>query len=168
MNTESVPVFAYSGQVARFDGPNRGSDTRCMTPVRQESPTAAGGKARKPAKGATTQRRVEAGAAGKPKKPTAARPGRKTGKSSASGTKVAQVRLQPEEVAALEAVVQRLNLSSTSEALREGLRLLVREAAETQAAEEIRTFYGDERVPLPAGVAPATEAELKAADEDLW
>ncbi|WP_433687515.1 hypothetical protein ACQP0I_31205 [Micromonospora carbonacea] len=37
--------------------------------------------------------------------------------------------------------------------------------AEERAAEEIRTFYGGEQAPLPAGVAPATEAELRAADD---
>jgi hypothetical protein len=96
------------------------------------------------------------------------RPTRGRGQDVLSFTKVAQVRLQPDEVAALEDVVRRLNLRSTSEALREGLRLLVREAAEVQAADEIRAFYAGEQVPLPDGVAPASEAELQAADEAQW
>ncbi|WP_405115315.1 hypothetical protein OG559_12425 [Micromonospora sp. NBC_01405] len=117
-----------------------------MTPVRQELPARASGKARKSAK------RSERG----------------KGRDAKAGTKVAQVRLQPDEVANLEMVVRHLNLGSTSEALREGLRLLVREAAEEQAAEEIRAFYNGEPAPRPAGVIPATEAELKAADDAQW
>jgi Arc/MetJ-type ribon-helix-helix transcriptional regulator len=85
-----------------------------------------------------------------------------------SATKVAQVRLRPDEMAALEAVVRRMNLASNSEALREGLRLLIREAAELEAADEIRTHYAGDPVPLPDGVAPATDAELRAADEARW
>jgi hypothetical protein len=71
-------------------------------------------------------------------------------------------------MAALQGVVRRLNLASTSEALREGIRLLVREAAEIEAADEIRTFYGDRPAPLPEGVSAPSAAELRAADEAQW
>jgi hypothetical protein len=49
------------------------------------------------------------------------------------------VRLQADEVVALQNAMRQLRLSSTSEALREGIRLLVREAAEISAAEESGT-----------------------------
>jgi Arc/MetJ-type ribon-helix-helix transcriptional regulator len=64
--------------------------------------------------------------------------------------------------------MRQLQLSSTSEALREGIRLLVREAAEIAAAEEIRSFYGERQASLPDGVAPATDQELAAADAEQW
>jgi hypothetical protein len=81
---------------------------------------------------------------------------------------VAQVRLQADELEALRNVMRQLHLSSTSEALREGIRLLVREAAEIAAAEDIRHFYGERPAPLPEGVVPATEQELAAADAERW
>lgn len=61
-----------------------------------------------------------------------------------------------------------MHLNSTSEALREGLRLLAREAAELDAAADIRAFYGGRPAPLPAGVIPPTEDELVAADDTTW
>lgn len=157
-----------------------------MTPVRQGPLAVPESEPRKPPRGAASARRAEATAAAALSRPTATTAStvetasgkaikkrgsaRRTREAQLAppSTKIAQVRLQPDEVAALETVVQRLKLSSTSEALREGLRLLVREAAEVQAAEEIRTFYEGEQVPLPYGVVPATEAELRAADETRW
>lgn len=159
-----------------------------MTSVRQELPTKTVGKARTPSRGTATSRRTEASGKAvtgrakgtrvaadgstttnkEAKKRGRPNPPRRTGRDIPSTTKVAQVRLQPDEAAALEAVVRRLNLGSTSEALREGLRLLMREAAETQAADEIQAFYEGKWVPLPDGVAPATEAELRAGDEAEW
>ncbi|MYV99574.1 hypothetical protein GT354_15015 [Streptomyces sp. SID3343] len=65
----------------------------------------------------------------------------------------------------LTRVMSTLGLASVSEALREGLRLLGREAAEVAAADEIRGFYGGEPAPLPEGVPAVTDAELAAADE---
>jgi hypothetical protein len=62
----------------------------------------------------------------------------------------------------------RLNLKSTSDALREGLRLLNREAVEVAAAEEIRAFYHGEFAPVPEGVAPVDHADLAAADGAEW
>jgi hypothetical protein len=84
------------------------------------------------------------------------------------GSQVAQVRLQADEMAALQTVMTQLRLSSTSEALREGIRLLIREASELSAAEEISHFYGGALAPVPDGVIPATEEDLKAADAALW
>ena len=92
----------------------------------------------------------------------------KAGGSAGRASRVAQVRLQADELEDLQKVMQQLHLSSTSEALREGIRLLVREAAEIAAAEEIRSFYGDRPAPLPAGVIPATEQELAAAVAEQW
>jgi Arc/MetJ-type ribon-helix-helix transcriptional regulator len=81
---------------------------------------------------------------------------------------VAQVRLQADELAALKRVMQQLRLPSTSEALREGLRLLIREADELAAAENIRHFYGDSPAPVPDGVVRATHDDLAAADAARW
>lgn len=83
-------------------------------------------------------------------------------------SRLAQVRLRADEVAALQEVMRTLELSSTSDALREGLRLLAREAAEVGAANELRAFYGGQPAPLPEGVTPASEAELQEADEMTW
>lgn len=88
---------------------------------------------------------------------------------SATGpSRLAQVRLRAEEMEALQEVMRTLDLTSTSDALREGLRLLAREAAELKAAEDIRSFYGGTPAPLPDGAAPATEAELTAAADARW
>lgn len=94
------------------------------------------------------------------------RPRRAAGNSGESV--LAQVRLRADENAQLRAAMERLNLTSTSEALREGLRLLTREAAEVAAAEEIRDFYHGEPAPVPDGVAPVDDADLAAADEAEW
>ncbi len=91
---------------------------------------------------------------------------RKQGDSGA--TSVAQVRLRPDELADLHQVMRTLQLGSLSEALREGLRLLSREAAEVAASQEIRDFYERAQAPTPEGVRPATEDELAAADETEW
>jgi hypothetical protein len=82
--------------------------------------------------------------------------------------KLAQVRLRPDEFEALQDVMRILHLESTSDALREGLRLLTREAAEISAADELRSFYQGRPAPLPDGAAPADEAELAAVDEMEW
>ncbi|MGJ3560095.1 hypothetical protein ACR6C2_21850 [Streptomyces sp. INA 01156] len=81
---------------------------------------------------------------------------------------MAQVRLRPDEMADLQQVMQTLQLHSLSDALREGLRLLSREATEVAAAQEIRDFYHGAQAPTPEGVAPATADELAAADETEW
>ena len=87
---------------------------------------------------------------------------------SATHSRLAQVRLRPDELDALEEVMRTLNLSSTSDALREGLRLLAREAAELGAADELRAFYGSQPAPLPEGTAPVNESELEEADQMRW
>jgi hypothetical protein len=83
-------------------------------------------------------------------------------------SEIVQVRLQTDEAAALRSVMRALNLSSTSDALREGIRLLIREAGDIAAANEIATFYGSAPAPLPDGVIEATEEELAAADAAEW
>lgn len=82
--------------------------------------------------------------------------------------KLAQVRLRADEVQALKGAMLTLHLGSTSDALREGLRLLVREAAEVGAAENIRAFYAGEAAPLPDAAPPPTPDELAAADDARW
>ncbi|MEU3095769.1 hypothetical protein ABZ690_13355 [Streptomyces sp. NPDC006967] len=94
------------------------------------------------------------------------RAGRKQGDSGA--TSVAQVRLRPDEMEGLQQVMQTLQLNSLSDALREGLRLLSREATEVAASQEIRDFYGGDQAPTPEGVSHATEDELAAADATEW
>lgn len=107
--------------------------------------------------------------AGKPaKKAGRDRRGRNPSASALGPSRLAQVRLRADEMEALQEVMRTLNLSSTSDALREGLRLLAREAAEVGAAKEIRAFYQGQPAPLPEGVAPASDAELEAADETQW
>jgi hypothetical protein len=83
-------------------------------------------------------------------------------------SRVAQVRLRPDEMRDLHTVMRTMHLTSTSDALREGLRLLAREAAEIDAATEVRAFYGGEPAPLPDGVTEPTEDELAAADAVQW
>ncbi|WP_406122072.1 hypothetical protein [Streptomyces sp. NBC_00989] len=104
----------------------------------------------------------------KPAKSGQYRPSRLPAGSYTSSTEVAQVRLRPDEMADLRLVMQSLNLASVSDALREGLRLLSREAAEVAASEEIRAFYQGDAAPLPTGALPATAEELEAADEFEW
>ncbi|MGK5446388.1 hypothetical protein [Streptomyces radiopugnans] len=100
---------------------------------------------------------------------SATRTSRERQKQGGSGaTSVAQVRLRPDELADLQQVMQTLDLHSLSDALREGLRLLSREATEVAAAQEIRDFYHGAQAPTPAGVLPATADELAAADETEW
>ncbi|MFF1285442.1 hypothetical protein ACFVY4_32600 [Streptomyces sp. NPDC058299] len=111
------------------------------------------------ATGTTTNRRAS----------TAARPAQADPKQGGgNATSVAQVRLRPDELAELQQVMRTLDLHSLSDALREGLRLLSREATEVAAAQEIRDFYEGGRAPTPEGVRPATADELAAADETEW
>lgn len=83
-------------------------------------------------------------------------------------SRLAQVRLRDDEMQALEQVMRTLDLASTSDALREGLKLLTREAAEVGAAEEIRAFYREQHAPLPEGVVEPSDSELAAADDMRW
>lgn len=93
----------------------------------------------------------------------------KTGEAPAAGsaTRIAQVRLRADEMDALQVVMRTMHLNSTSDALREGLRLLAREASEIDAAADIRAFYAGS-APLPDGVAPVTDDDLAAADDVRW
>lgn len=139
-----------------------------MTPVRQNSSTRTDPRAataRKPTGQAATKAKTENRRSGQSVK---ASPARKQAGTRTGASHVAQVRLQADEMAALQAVMRQLRLPSTSEALREGIRLLVREASELAAAEEIRHFYGDAPAPVPDGVIRATEEELTAADAARW
>ncbi len=105
----------------------------------------------------------------KPAKKAAAKtPKRKPVNPALGPSRLAQVRLRSDEMQALEEVMRTLQLGSTSDALREGLRLLVREAAEVGAAQEIRAFYQEQPAPLPDGVVQPSDAELAAADEMEW
>ncbi|MFC8517804.1 hypothetical protein [Streptomyces sp. NPDC057257] len=117
---------------------------------------------RKAAKSAVTGKTTKSAASGQYRSP------RFPAGSYSSSTEVAQVRLRPDEMADLRLVMQSLKLPSVSDALREGLRLLSREAAEVAASEEIRAFYQGGPAPAPAGVLPATEEELTVADEIEW
>lgn len=79
-------------------------------------------------------------------------------------TRPAQVRLRPDELTRLAHSMRVLQITSTSDALREGLRLLEREAYEEEAAADIRAFYHNQPAPLPDGIAPIDEDEMAAAD----
>lgn len=102
------------------------------------------------------------------KKAAAQTPKRKPVTAGLGPSRLAQVRLRSDEMQALEEVMRTLHLGSTSDALREGLRLLTREAAEVGAAREIRAFYREQPAPLPDGVVQPSDAELAAADEMQW
>ncbi|MFE3544189.1 hypothetical protein ACFXK0_14595 [Nocardia sp. NPDC059177] len=111
-----------------------------------------------------TSVRQDAGKRAARKKNAASR----TAATSLGPSRLAQVRLRGDEVLALQEVMRTLRLDSTSDALREGLRLLAREAAEVGAAEEIRAFYADRQAPLPEGVVEPSDSELAAVDEMQW
>lgn len=81
-------------------------------------------------------------------------------------TRPVQVRLRPDELARLAHSMRVLQITSTSDALREGLRLLEHEAFEEEAATEIRAFYQNQPPPLPDGVVPIDEAEMAAANSE--
>ncbi|MET9393417.1 hypothetical protein ABZY20_23945 [Streptomyces sp. NPDC006624] len=117
----------------------------------------------------TRQATSTTGAPAKRRTATAARTRQTRRKQGDSGaTSVAQVRLRPDEMEDLQRVMQTLQLHSLSDALREGLRLLSREATEVAASQDIRDFYRGAQAPAPEGVVPATEEELAAADEAEW
>lgn len=77
---------------------------------------------------------------------------------------LAQVRLTDREWDELRATMRVLHIDSTSDALREAIRMLRREAAERSAAHEISSFYGGDPAPVPDGVLPVTREDLEAAD----
>jgi hypothetical protein len=109
--------------------------------------------------------------------PAAGKAGRATGRKHSKGqvtatasepSRLAQVRLRADEVETLQETMRVLHLDSTSDALREGLRLLARESAETAAAEQLHAHYGGQPAPLPDAVSAPSEDELQAADEYEW
>ena len=119
----------------------------------------------------TPVRQQREGLAKEPKavrKRTPSQPRARRSSADIGPSKLAQVRLRADEMDALRLVMRTLDLASTSDALREGLRLLAHEAAEVEAAQEIRAFYRNTTAPLPEGVAQPTEAELAAADDIEW
>lgn len=77
-------------------------------------------------------------------------PSTATSRRSGARDRLVHVRLCRADLDALHDVMRTLNLRSTSDALRVGLRLLAREAAEVRAADEIYAFFG-RRLAEPAG-----------------
>ena len=110
---------------------------------------------------ASTARKAGAGNTQKPSK-------RRAATTSSEPSRLAQVRLRADELENLQETMRVLHLDSTSDALREGLRLLAREAAETAAAEQLHVYYGGRPAPLPDAVTEPNEAELQAADDYQW
>jgi len=137
-----------------FDLGNNRGHTACMTPVRQSEGSDASGASMGPAEGSRGER--------------GGRRRRSSSQAALGRSRLAQVRLRTDELEALREVMRTLHIDSTSEALREGLHLLAREAGEVRAAEEIRAFYGDRPAPLPGGVLPPSDTELEEADEMQW
>ncbi|RKN11462.1 hypothetical protein D7319_05850 [Streptomyces radicis] len=71
--------------------------------------------------------------------------------------RLAQVRLQADEVEALHQAMRTLHRASTSEALREGV-----------APSRQGGGGGDPPAPLPEGALPPSEEEPREADETEW
>lgn len=140
-----------------------------MTPVRQPADARIGASTARSRKAKPAAAKSKAGERRGRQGVKAAPSGKQPGTRVGGGTsEVAQVRLQADEAAALRHVMHQLKLPSRSEALREAIRLLIREANEIAMAEEIRDFYGGAPAPLPDGVVAATEEELAAADAVQW
>ena len=139
------------------------------TEAKETSPVKARAKRSEPTAGRLTKERTAKGTKATKKAATSRRHAAPRSQEAASGAgRVAQVRLGPDEVAAMEQVMRALNLGSTSDVLREGLRLLARQAAEVAAAEELRDFYQGEPAPMPDGASAVTAEDLAAADEAEW
>ncbi|MFJ9828891.1 MULTISPECIES: hypothetical protein [unclassified Streptomyces] len=86
------------------------------------------------------------------------------GRSAESAGTPAQVRLSRQDWADLRETMAILRLESTSDALREAIRLLHREARQIEAARNIARFYGEGGAPRPLLDELVTEADLAAAD----
>ena len=65
-----------------------------------------------------------------------------------TGSKLVQARISAAEASILERTIATLGLDSSSDALREGLRLLDIHAQETEAAQQMSELYGDQAAPL--------------------
>jgi hypothetical protein len=85
-----------------------------------------------------------------------------------AGGAPAQVRLSAQDWTDLRETMSILDLETTSQALREAIRLLHREARQIQAAQSIAEFYAEAEPPLPVTDALVTEADLAAADGAEW
>jgi hypothetical protein len=85
-----------------------------------------------------------------------------------AGGAPAQVRLSAQDWTDLRETMSILDLETTSQALREAIRLLHREARQIQAAQSIAEFYADAEPPPPVTDALVTEADLAAADRAEW
>src|SRR5262249_38303683 len=140
----------------------------CMTPVRQSAANRTNPRGTGKAGGLATTKASKTAGRRDSRAGKAAPARRKASTRTGGASQVAQVRLQADEMAVLQHVIQQLRLPSTSEALREGIRLLIREAGELAAAEQIRYFYGDIPAPVPDGAVRATEEDLAAADSAQW
>lgn len=81
---------------------------------------------------------------------------------------IAQVRLGRDEWTELRETMKTLGLTSTSQALREALRLLYREARREAMAHGIERYYRDEPAPPPEGALPVSAADIEAADRSEW
>jgi hypothetical protein len=79
----------------------------------------------------------------------------------------AQVRLTQREWEDLVETMTLLRLESTSDALREGLRLLHHEAKAEAMARNISQYYRGSAPPLEGDPVPTFE-ELTAADSSEW
>ncbi len=102
--------------------------------------------------------------AGKAQKPSEGR----AATDASEPSRLAQVRLCADESESLQETMCVLHLDSASDVLREGVRPLTREAAETAAAEQVHVYYGGRPAPLPDAVTDPNEAELQAADDYQW
>lgn len=83
-----------------------------------------------------------------------------TSASVPSGGSVWQTRLSQAAAATYEADLEILGIDR-SEALRRGLRLLHREALETQMATDLENYYGGARAPL-SEVTAAIHGDVEA------
>ncbi|MFI1654167.1 hypothetical protein ACH4ZU_04380 [Streptomyces sp. NPDC020472] len=86
------------------------------------------------------------------------------GRAAETAGTPAQVRLSRQDWADLKETMAILRLESTSDALREAIRLLHREARQIEAARNIARFYGEGGAPGPLLDGLVTEADLAAAD----
>ncbi|MER5208422.1 hypothetical protein [Streptomyces sp. NPDC002825] len=86
------------------------------------------------------------------------------GRAAETAGTPAQVRLSRQDWADLRETMAILRLESTSDALREAIRLLHREARQIEAARNIARFYGEGGSPGPLLDELVTEADLAAAD----
>ena len=118
------------------------------------STLAAGRKPAKPGRRTAARARTEAAGLGVQSAPAAPRQPRTRGEAPPSGTVTMQARVDADFARELvEADAPVLGLDGTSALVREGLRLVHKQARELAMAKEYDEFYGGEPAPLPKGVA---------------